>query len=1119
MKNNDQLKIEGYKFIGRNRNNLHANAKCGSGGVGLFEKQNLLNQFDYEILDTSCEDILWVKFNDDDTCFCVCVCYLPPAGSSRLNVAEEFFTKLTEQVYAYQNMGNIYICGDFNGRCGDSSDYVEGVDCVNSRETLDNTSNHYGDLLIQFMTDCNFCMLNGRVNGKNDFTCVSNRGRSVVDYVLVPHEQVVNVSSFHVYRMTETMYNFALNGCDKLSDHSVLLWETCTYVTGSGEINMRSHGNKRYKFNKIPEHFLNNPDAHTSIRETISRIEDLLREQNDVNEAYSMFTNLLHNEVEKVIPKFSNVRNNPRSKYKKYWNDELQNQWDRVCEHERLWLSCKDVNKKRFKERFCHERRTFDKLNRKFKRKQQVYEQKKLQDMLENDISCDFWKEIGKLSLANERHSKIPMEVVDSEGESIFNTDMILNKWKSDYEMLYNPPVSEKFDANHMETLLNELQLETPTCIPHNVDVSCLNRPITYQEVEAAVGRAKLKKACGFDNIPSEILKNGACVDMLYKIVSYCFDKGHIPSDWTKAIINPIPKSVTADPRDPLSYRGISLLSVPYKIYADVLNKRLSNWLEKRSVLADEQNGFRKRRSCLEHIYTLYSKVNNRKMSRLSTFACFIDLKKAFDSVQRDCLWYKLLSVGITGKMFNAIKSLYVDVNCAVRVNDTLTPWFPVSVGLKQGCKISATLFSVYVNDLINEINNLNCGITIDDKMISILAYADDLVLMAPDKDSLQSMLTAVNDWCNKWRLTVNPDKTRIIHFRNPSIPRCDFNFTCGENPVCYTDTYKYLGIWVNEHLNMSMTVTELAKSASRALSALYTKTLNAGGMTYEAYTKLYKSLVEPVLFYAAGVWGVNDHKQIQIVQHKACRYFLGGTKFSANVALRGDMGWNSCFVNEKLECFRLYIKLSRANDDRLLKCVFNWSKSYRRGWESKVEKLAEKLGILDKITNVTWSIRRLISSIKGTLKAKDSEDWLNSLQGSDKLRTYRLYKSQLSPEFYCILPLPRDHRRILFKLRSCSLPLCIETGRYSKPKTPIEQRLCKFCSIGKVEDETHFISDCELYSDIRETLFNKASEINPAFNTFNSEEKVIFLMQSKEMQFSLGTSVTKMFKRRNHFN
>ena len=113
----------------------------------------------------------------------MCVCYLPPDGSTRLNDAEHFYMSLTEQVYQYQNEGNIYICGDLNSRCGESSDYIEGVDDVISRKIIDFSSNHHGDLLLSFLIDCNLhvCMLNGRTNGKNDFTHVSHRGKSVVD--------------------------------------------------------------------------------------------------------------------------------------------------------------------------------------------------------------------------------------------------------------------------------------------------------------------------------------------------------------------------------------------------------------------------------------------------------------------------------------------------------------------------------------------------------------------------------------------------------------------------------------------------------------------------------------------------------------------------------------------------------------------------------------------------------------------------------------------------------------------------------------------------------------------------------------------------------------------------
>ena len=106
------------------------------------------------------------------------------------------------------------------------------------------------------------------------------------------------------------------------------------------------------------------------------------------------------------------------------------------------------------------------------------------------------------------------------------------------------------------------------------------------------------------------------------------------------------------DARNLLNYRGISLLSVPYKIYADILNQRLMKWLDENRLLVEQQNSFRKKRNCIEHIiYSLYTIINNRKLSRHSTFACFIDYKKAFDTVNRDMLWYKLMCIGVNERI------------------------------------------------------------------------------------------------------------------------------------------------------------------------------------------------------------------------------------------------------------------------------------------------------------------------------------------------------------------------------------------------------------------------------------------------------------------------------------
>ena len=168
----------------------------------------------------------------------------------------------------------------------------------------------------------------------------------------------------------------------------------------------------------------------------------------------------------------------------------------------------------------------------------------------------------------------------------------------------------------------------------------------------------------------------------------------------------------------------------------------------------------------------LYSVINKRKLQKQSTYVCCVDAKKAFDTVQRDCLWYKRISLGIEGKILNAVQSLYTEVQCVVKVNDHLTPTIDVSQGVKQGCKLSPILFSFYINDLAIDTKQMNLGINIDEEQLSILLYADDIVLIAPDADSLQLILNKLHDWCSKWRLSVNSNKTKSVHFRPMSVTR-----------------------------------------------------------------------------------------------------------------------------------------------------------------------------------------------------------------------------------------------------------------------------------------------------------------------------------------------------------
>ena len=202
-------------------------------------------------------------------------------------------------------------------------------------------------------------------------------------------------------------------------------------------------------------------------------------------------------------------------------------------------------------------------------------------------------------------------------------------------------------------------------------------------------------------------------------------------------------------------------------MYSAVLNNRFLNYLEDENLLAEEQNGFRRKRSCEDHVYSACTLIRNRLLQKKDTFGVFIDFHKAFDYVDRNVLLYKLLSNGIDGKFYNSVKSILSDTSACVKLNGRLTDWFPVSSGVRQGDSSSPTIFAFFINDLISCLNNLNMGVTFGENKLCCLTYADDVLLLAESENDMQELLNFVNDWCRKWRLIINLSKSNAMHFRN----------------------------------------------------------------------------------------------------------------------------------------------------------------------------------------------------------------------------------------------------------------------------------------------------------------------------------------------------------------
>ena len=193
----------------------------------------------------------------------------------------------------------------------------------------------------------------------------------------------------------------------------------------------------------------------------------------------------------------------------------------------------------------------------------------------------------------------IPVEFV--QGEDKVPREALL-KWENAFRDLLSPQVHSSCQSPPVLSRNNE------TDQVQQIDIS-IDEDVTYQ----AILSQKNGKATGSDRIPSEVLKNKICVRFLTNLFTAVINSQLIPTAWRQATIVPIPKSSMRDARNPLEYRGISLLSVPYKIFSKILNQLIIEWLEDNDVLAEEQCGFRAGRGTMEQVINLSTIVETRQ--------------------------------------------------------------------------------------------------------------------------------------------------------------------------------------------------------------------------------------------------------------------------------------------------------------------------------------------------------------------------------------------------------------------------------------------------------------------------------------------------------------------------
>ncbi|GFS90445.1 retrovirus-related Pol polyprotein from type-2 retrotransposable element R2DM, partial [Nephila pilipes] len=213
---------------------------------------------------------------------------------------------------------------------------------------------------------------------------------------------------------------------------------------------------------------------------------------------------------------------------------------------------------------------------------------------------------------------------------------------------------------------------------------------------------------------------------ILSKIFNICLKFKSIPSEWKISNCILLPKK--GDPALLENWRPITLSNTIYKLFSKCLARRLQDWCEMHEVLSPCQKGFTPFDGVIEHNFVIGQHLEAARRNHSQSFLVWLDISNAFGSVPHDVIFSAMANAGIDSEFIELIKNMYIESSTKIFSNEGTTDPIPISCGVKQGCPLSGILFNLSINHILQELQKNECS-------HSILAFADDLVLLGKDKE------------------------------------------------------------------------------------------------------------------------------------------------------------------------------------------------------------------------------------------------------------------------------------------------------------------------------------------------------------------------------------------------
>ena len=820
-------------------------SKCHH-GVGFAIRSTLVKQLDGKHPTGINERLMTMSLPLVNSTLSIISAYAPTLAQSD-EVKEIFYSTLSDAIEDIPSSHKLLVMGDFNARVG--TDHLNWEDVIGRHGVGRENSN--GTLLLSLCSRKNLIITNTLFQQKNRHKTTwmhpGTKQWHMIDYVITRQRDVRDV-----------LHTRAMCGSCTWSDHRLVKCKLSLIIRSS------RHRSRLKPAKKLNLDRLQSVECRAALQAKLSEAYNTNNSIHPNAEAsWECFKNLTSKVAEEVL-------GFPERKHRDWFdeNDPLIRPLLNEL-HGKHIAAIEDRcnNDKAQAYRTCKQQ-----VQKSLRNMKDCWWKAKAVELQESADKRDFKTFYQGLKAVYGPKYKSSPAIKSKEGVLLTEPSQRLNRWAEHFEGVLNQ--QSDFDMSVLQ--------EIPQW---DVNYNLADVP-TLDEVMASIKDLTSGKAAGADGIPPDIFKHGgtAIAEELLKIFSQIWGEQKVPQDFRDAEIVHLYKN-KGDCKCCDNHRGISLLCIAGKILARLLLNRLNKHIYLLGLIPESQCGFRPGRGTTDMLFALRQLQEKCKLHSVDLYLLFIDLTKAFDTVNRDGLWAMLAKIGCPELFIDLIRSFHDDMTVKVRDGGERSKPFKVTSGTKQGCVLAPTLFSIFFSLMLQyAFKNTTDGVVMKSRLdrnlgsintshfnaptkvnyftIRDLLFADDCALAALSQEALQRLCDCFANAARKFGLTISIKKTETLYQPGKGSAHVPQPILIDGQQLNDVPSFKYLGGIASSTASMDLEIDARIAKATSAFGRLTKRLWTNKGVRLDTKVSVYKAAVLTSLLYGCETWTLNQ-KQI----------------------------------------------------------------------------------------------------------------------------------------------------------------------------------------------------------------------------------------------------------------